>query len=341
VGKWSYYYELLICYKQGNRQNIIKIFLTMNTNDLTLFVRTADSGSITRAAEQLDITTAAASAALKRLEKQLQIQLFIRSTRQLRITAEGERFLVYCREALDKLDAGRASIHALEGKIAGELRVSAPSDLGRKLLLNWIDEIMDQHPGLSISLLLGDSLADFYLDRVDLAIRYGNQADSSMVSFKLATIHRVVCASPSYLATFGAPQTPQDLLQHNCLLFQLSNRINDVWEFIPNPTTAANDSQQAASELIKIRVSSNRSTNDGDVVRRWTIAGKGISYKSRLDMSEDLRAGRVVRILPQYRSPNIDLNLMSPTRKQITPAVLLLRDMLREKFARQLAPVEQ
>ena len=186
---------------------------------------------------------------------------------------------------------------------------------------------MDEHPNLSINLLLGDSLADFYLDRVDLAIRYGNQADSSMVAFKLATIDRVLCASPSYLAKFGMPQEPNDLMQHNCLLFQLSNRINDIWEFAAegNP-----------NKKIKIKVKSKHCANDGDVVRLWTISGKGISYKSRLDMTEDLRSGKVVRILPEYQSDSIDLNLMSPTRKQITPAVLLLRDRLREKFSQLL-----
>jgi DNA-binding transcriptional LysR family regulator len=305
----------------------------MNVNDLALFIRTADSGSITRAAEQLDITTATASAALKRLEKQLASPLFIRSTRQLRLTAEGERFLVYCREALSSLEAGKASMQALKGKVAGELRISVPSDLGRNVLLAWIDEIMEQHPGLSINLLFGDSNADFYLDRVDLAIRYGNQSDSSMVAFKLATIERVLCASPSYLATFGMPQEPKDLQQHNCLLFQLSNRVNHLWEFV-----AANKNIKNNNEIIKVRVTSNRCANDGEVIHRWVVAGKGIAYKSRLDMTEDLRAGRVVRVLPDYQSTSIDLNLISPNRKQITPAVLLLRDMLREKFVNLLNP---
>lgn len=300
----------------------------MNTNDLTLFVRTADSGSITRAAKQLNITTATASASLKRLEKQLGVALFIRSTRQLRITAEGERFLVYCREALDNLDVGKASIHALEGKVAGELRVSAPSDLGRNLLLGWIDEIMEQHPDLSINLLLGDTIADFYMDRVDLAIRYGTPADSSMVAFKLADINRVLCASPDYLTHHGTPQKPSDLLDHNCLLFHLNNRVDDLWEFI---SIDANN-----KESIKIRVPSNRTSNDSDAVRLWAIAGKGIAYKSHLDMAEDLNAGRVVKLLPNYQSQQGELNLMSPTRTVITPAALLLRDMLREKFAQLL-----
>lgn len=299
----------------------------MNTNDLLLFVHTADSGSITRAAEQLDISTAAASAALKRLEKQLETQLFIRSTRQLRITSEGERFLIYCREALAKLDEGKESIQALDGKVAGELRVSAPSDIGRNLIVDWIDEIMDEHPDLSISLMLGDSIADFYLDRVDLAIRYGNQEDSSMVAFKLATIDRILCASPNYIAKNGMPQQPHDLLQHECLLLHMNNRVENLWEFI---------SKADNNEKIKLRISSKRSANDADIVRRWAVAGKGIAYKSRLDITKDLRQGRLVRILPDYQSSSIDLNLMSPTRAQITPAVLLLRDLLRERFAQLL-----
>ena len=303
----------------------------MNTADLALFVHTADCGSITRAAEQLDITTAAASAALKRLEKQLEVQLFIRSTRKIRITKEGERFLVYCRKALDNLTAGRDSIHALEGKIAGELRVSAPSDLGRNLLLGWIDDIMDQHPALSINLMLGDSLADFYHDRMDLAIRYGEQDDSSKVAFKLASLERVLCASPEYLAKFGTPQKPEDLINHNCLLFQVSNRTYDVWGFVPASTPA-----QKPQEPINIRVSSNRCANDSDVVRRWMVAGKGIAFKSRIEMAPDLEAGRVVRVLSEFQSSRIDLHLVCPNRKQITPAVLLLRDILRERFAQLL-----
>jgi DNA-binding transcriptional LysR family regulator len=300
----------------------------MNTNDLTLFVRTADTGSITRAAEQLNMTTASASAALKRLEKQVNVSLFIRSTRQLRLTAEGERFLVYCRDALANLEAGKASILAVNGKVAGELRIAAPSDLGRNLLLSWMDDIMEQHPDLSINLILGDSIADFYFDKVDLAIRFGKQVDSTMVALPLASIDRVLCASPSYLAQYGMPEKPSDLLQHQCLLFQLSNRINDVWEFV--------NAKDKNSERIKIKVISKRSANDGDVVRRWAISGKGIAFKSRLDVSDDLRSGKLVRVLSDYQSAQIELNLMSPTRQQITPAALLLRDILREKFAQLL-----
>lgn len=296
----------------------------MNTNDLTLFVRIADCESIARAAQQLDITSAAASAALKRLEKELTVQLFIRSTRQLRITAEGERFLLHCRQALYTLEEGKASINALHGKVSGELRISAPSDLSRNILIDCMDEIMDQYPALSIHLVVSDSMADFYHDRVDIALRYGLPEDSSLIAFKLAAFERILCASPRYLSSFGVPSHPEDLKQHNCLIYQLKNRLFDIWSF-ESKVIGKNDS-------FKIKVSSNRSCNDGDVVRRWVVAGKGIAYKSRLDIAEDLQAGRVIRLLSNFRTPLLELNLICPTRKQVTPAVLLLRDTLRKKL---------
>ncbi|MGJ8689078.1 MAG: LysR family transcriptional regulator [Gammaproteobacteria bacterium] len=301
----------------------------MKTEDLILFVRTADSGSITRAAEQLDITTAAASAALKRLERQLETVLFIRTTRQLRITAQGERFLVYCREALSQLKAGKESLQAMHGKVAGELRISAPSDLGRNVLLGWLDEIMDQHAGLSINLILGDNIADFYLDRVDLAIRYGTLEDSSMVAFKLATVDGGLFASPSYLAKYGAPQEPDDLKSHNCLLYNRNNRPYDGWEFL-------SDEEGARTNKI-VRVSGKQCSNDSEIVRRWAVAGKGIAYKSRIEMEEDVCAGRLIRVLPEFQLRRNDLNLICPSREQISPVVLIIRDLVREKFSLLLA----
>lgn len=296
----------------------------MNTADLVLFIRTADSGNITAAASQLGITPAAASAALKRLEKQLEVQLFIRSTRQLRITAEGERFLLYCRQALDALDEGKASLTAMRGKIAGEVRLSVSSDLGRNIVLPWLDEAMDTHPGLSLNLSVGDSLSDFYLDRVDLALRYGEPEDSSMVAFHIASVERIAFASPGYLRQAGTPQHPDALRQHNCLLYRIGSRAYDSWTFAD------------AEGQYKVQVQGNRESNDADIVRRWAVAGKGIAYKSNLDISADLRSGAVVRLLPDYPCKPLNAWLVCPSRKQVTPATLMLRDMLREKCAEAL-----
>ncbi|CED61093.1 Hypothetical transcriptional regulator, LysR family [Moritella viscosa] len=305
----------------------------MNIQDLTLFVRTAQTCNITASALQLEMTAAAASAALKRLEKQLGVQLFIRSTRKLRITAEGERYLVHCTEALAALEKGKSSLNEMQGKIAGEIRLSASSDLGRNIVLPWLDEMMDAYPKLSIQFNVSDYLADFYHDKIDMALRYGEPEDSSLVAFLIAKIDRVVCASPAYLAKYGEPNHPNDLSQHNCLLYRLGERVYDTWPFVDSTGNSAGTN----SGKYKVKVTGNRLSNDADVVHRWVVAGKGITMKSRLDMVADLRAGNVVELLSDFNSPPINLWLICPNRTQVTPAMLMLRDLLRRKCEAELS----
>ncbi|MCO4756464.1 MAG: LysR family transcriptional regulator [Oceanospirillaceae bacterium] len=293
----------------------------MNTSDLNLFIRIAETGSITESAKQQGISTAAASSALKRLEKQLDIQLFIRTTRQLRITSQGEQFLFHCRQALESLDQGRISAQQMIGRVGGELRLSVSSDLGRNLVLPWIDELMEAHPSLSIDLNVGDSISNFFMDKVDVALRYGKPEDSTMVAFHIATIDRITCVSPGYLSKFGEPSHPEELRDHNCLLYRLDGHLFNHWEYADT------------SGSYEIKVSSNRVSNDTDVVRRWAVAGKGIAYRSQIDISADLKRGELVQILSGYQSPSAQLYLLCPSRKQVTPAVIAFREMLREKCA--------
>lgn len=296
----------------------------MNTSDLNLFTRIADSGSITASAEQLGITPATASAALKRLEKQLDTQLFIRSTRQLRLTSEGEHYLLYCQQALASLEEGKASLHAIKGKISGALRLSMPSDLGRNIVIPWIDEMMDGHPEFSLKLSISDSLSNFYLDRVDVALRYGEPEDSNMIAFQIATMERLIIASPNYIARYGEPEHPNDLRNHNCLMFRLGSRAFNTWDLFRR------------GERYKVAVKGDRESDDAEIVRRWAVAGKGIGYKSALDVNRDLQAGKLVKLLPEYQSKPLSLWLICPSRKQVTPAVILLRDYLREKVTKEL-----
>ncbi len=291
----------------------------MKLEDLDLFVRTADSGNITAAARELDISPAAASAAIKRLEQQIDNSLFIRSTRKLRLTAAGERFLPHCRRVLSELIEAKQTLAQDKTQLSGSLKISVSSDFGRNLLLPWLDEFMQQHPLLSISLNASDSLSDFYRDRVDIALRYGKPEDSSLVAFPICESDRVVCASPSYIERFGQPKHPNDLAEHNCLLYLLGDRTYDLWSF--------KDDQG----LMRIRVQGNRICNDADLVHRWAVSGQGIAFKSRLDMAEDLQAGNVIELLPKYSTEPASLWLICPSRKQVTPAVLMFRDMLRQR----------
>ena len=190
--------------------------------DLRIFVAAADHGSFSAAARELDLTPAVASAALKRLELTLETRLFVRSTRSLRLTSDGERYLEYARSAIATLEAGKNAMARDKTAISGTLSVSIPSDLGRHVLLPWLDDFQHQHPRVSFQVRISDRLADLYRQPVDIAIRYGTPNDSALVALPLAEHNRrVVCASPAYLARHGVPQAPADLRRHNCLSFVL------------------------------------------------------------------------------------------------------------------------
>lgn len=192
--------------------------------ELDIFVRTVDNGSLSATARALDLTPAATSAALKRLEAELGVQLFVRSTRSLRLTPHGELFLEQCRPALAALQQVSQQLAAGEQSLRGVLKLSAPSDLGRNLLLPWLDEFQNLHPQVDIRLQLSDRMANVYSEPVDAAFRYGKPPDSSLVALPLAPSNRrVLCASPAYLAKHGAPATPHELTGHDCLCFMFGD----------------------------------------------------------------------------------------------------------------------
>jgi len=297
----------------------------MNISDLHLFIRIVETSSITEAAKQLSVTPPAVSSALRRLEKQLDVQLFIRTTRRIRITPQGEQFLFHCRAALESLAQGQIAAHQMQGKISGKLRLSISSDLGRNIVLPWIDELTEQHPTLSIDLDIGDSLSDFFLDNVDIALRYGKPEDSTMVSFLIATMDRITCASADYLSKWGEPLHPEALRKHNCLLHKKNDYLFNHWEYF----------NQSGNH--KIKVDSNHVSNDTDIVRRWATRGKGIAYRAKIDVLSDLRSGKLVQILSDYQSPPVELHLICPSRKQVNPTVLALRELLRDNCRKMLA----
>ncbi|MFK3865630.1 substrate binding domain-containing protein [Pseudoalteromonas rhizosphaerae] len=199
--------------------------------------------------------------------------------------------------------------------------MSVSSDLGRNTLLHWVEELLDEHPLLSIDLTVGDSISDFFLDQVDMALRYGKLEDSSMVSFHIATMSRITCASPSYISKHGELTHPNSLKEHNCLLHRRAGHLLNSWEYAGH------------SGSYKVKVDSNRVSNDTDIVRKWAVSGKGIAYRSQIDVHSELRSGQLVRLLPGFESPPVELNLICPSREQVSPAVIAFRELLRKKVA--------
>ena len=291
----------------------------MQLEDLQLVLKIAEFRNITAAAAHLDISAATASAALKRVEGALGAELFIRSTRQLRLSSAGEKYLPQCEQALLMLDLAKQNMKNDQGIVEGEIRIALSSDFGRNLAIPWLDEFMDNHPNVSVRTHISDSNIDFYRDSLDMALRYGSPKDPNLYGFKICNVPRLLCATPGYLEKHGTPKHPQDLTAHNALLYQLHDITHDVWVF------AEGDTQH------KIKVSGNRVTNDSDLVRRWCVEGKGLAAKSCFDMSNDLLSNKVVSVMPSFKPSATEMWLIFPSRQSITPAARLLRDLLKTK----------
>ncbi len=291
----------------------------MQIEDLEVILKVAEFRGITAAAESLDMRVATASAAIKRVEKQLGAELFIRTTRQLRLSAAGERYIPSCQEAVAMLAQAHQHVKEELAVIDGELRLALSSDLGRNIVVPWLDEFLTMHPSVKLKINLSDSNIDFYRDAVDIALRYGSPTDSNLYGFKICDVPGLLCATEEYLSEFGQPKHPQELVRHNGLFYQLYDVIHDVWTFSKD------------GESFKIKMHGNRASNDGDLVRRWCVSGKGLAVKSSLDMSNDLLDKRVVPVMNDYQARKTELWLVCPSRQSITPAVRLLRDFLKTK----------
>lgn len=290
-------------------------------SQLELFLRIAAAGSLSAAARQLQLTPAAASAALKRLETAFGARLIERSTRSMRLTAEGEVLREHAQRALGDIEDARALMGAGHGGLSGDIHLAAPSDLGRGILSALLDRFLERHPDLRITLHVSDALQDLVRERVDLAVRYGDLPDSSLVARRLHTTRRVLVASPAYVERHGAPLHPSDLSRHNCIALYRSGRPHVSWRFA-----------RGSSELT-VRVQGNRVAHDGALVRQWVLQGLGMATKARLDVLDDLRSGRLVELLPDWSGEHFPLHALLPTGRLMPLRVRALLEFLSEGFA--------
>ncbi|MDR5805710.1 LysR substrate-binding domain-containing protein [Caballeronia sp. LZ001] len=302
-----------------------------NLGDIRLFVEAAALGSLSAAGRKLDLSPAAASARLVRLESALGVQLFERTTRSLRLTDEGRTYLSHCQHALQTLDDAHAALHAGRAVVSGKLRVSATSDFGRHVLTQWLDAFNEMHPEVSIALVLSDSLSHLLLDDIDLAIRFGVPADSTMIAKRMAPNRRTLCASPAYIEAHGRPENVATLARHRFILLSSAAGVANEWRFM----------RDAHSENFTAPLTHARETNDGALARQWALEGHGVAMKSIWDIGADLQAGRLELLLPEWRCPDTPVHALFQRRQYMAPRVRALLDYLSAKFAdatRDLAP---
>jgi len=291
-----------------------------NIADLRVLVQTARGGTLTAAARALGMTPAAASATLKRLEAQLGTRLFERSTRAMRLTPQGQILLDYAQRAFELLDEGQSQVAADRAMLVGTVRVAAPADLTRNLLLPLFDAFLAAHPGLRLQLSVADRVLDVVRDEVDVAIRYGTPADSRLVARPLVVARPVCSASPDYLRRHGTPRTPQDLASHNCITFDRAGRRHRAWRFCRD------------GQWTEVRVDGDRSVDDASLAREWAVAGAGVILKSGIDQRRDLQRGALVALLTDWETEPYPLHAMLPSGRFVPKRVRVFVDFLAARF---------
>lgn len=293
----------------------------MFLENLRLFLHIVEKGSLAAGGREMGFAPATVSERLASLEAHYGARLLTRTTRSIHPTEEGRALLLGAQRILAETDELEARIRLGAERIAGPIRMSAPSDLGRNRVAPVIDRFLAAHPDVSVDLLLSDGYIDLPAMGLDLAVRYGDLADSALMVQRLAASPRVVCAAPSYLDRHGTPENPAALEGHNCLLMRFRTETDRSWPFLIDGL------------VLSVRVQGNRIANDGDVVRRWAVAGHGIVRKSLWDVTEDIRAGRLVPLLRPYEIAPLGIQVVWPGNRLQPRRVKALIEMLGLEFA--------
>jgi DNA-binding transcriptional LysR family regulator len=288
--------------------------------DLELFVRIAARRSISAAARDLDLSPALASQRLQRLEQGVGARLFQRTTRRLSLTAEGAVLLERAQHLLDELAALGQRLKRGREAVAGPLRITMSSSFGRRYVSPLLPRFLARHPEVSVHAHLSDQVVDLVAQGMDLAIRIGELSDSTLVARPLAQNRRVLCAAPAYLDRHGTPRRPADLARHNCLVLVGQNGRWDRWTL---------DGPRGA---VTVAVDGNLETNLGEVLRDATVAGAGISIQSTWNIGDDLRAGRLVQVLPRHPLPVTGIYAVLPQRRFIPARTDAFIAFLRESL---------
>ncbi len=292
----------------------------MQLDDLHLFARLAQAHSLSEAARQLGQTPAAVSARLKRMEQELDVRLIERTTRTLRLTPEGERFLQTCDIMTTAWTQGQSLLRQGARGLTGRIDIAAPSDTSTQFLGPWLADYAALHPRLTITLHVGDRMHDLPREAVDIAIRYGELADSSLVMRNLIKSQRVLVAAPAYVERSAPVAAPADLANHVCLAWLSRDQPNVQWTF---------QSPSGAAETVIVKPAL---CADGLVVRQWALAGRGIAYKALVDVATDIREGRLVRLLPDHAGESAPIRAVMPSARYLPARVRGLLEYLAARF---------
>ncbi|GIU21626.1 LysR substrate-binding domain-containing protein [Shewanella sp. MBTL60-007] len=284
-----------------------------NWEGVSEFVAVAEAESFTKASQRLGISTAQVSRQISALETRLASKLFHRTTRKVSVTEVGRIYYQHCRQVLDGLEEAERAITNLQTTPRGLLKITAPVTYGEKTIAPLINDFAALYPELEVKLNLSNQKLDLIDEGYDLAIRLGHLEDSSMMAKKLSSRTQYVCASPSYISTYGIPHSLSELDQHNCLIGTM-----DYWRFQENGKTR------------NVRVKGSLSCNSGHALVDAAIKGIGIVQLPDYYVLPYIEDGQLTPLLEQNRQPEEGIWALYPQNRHLSPKVRMLLEHLTE-----------
>lgn len=301
----------------------------MNTGiqpaELGFFVSLGTCGNLSGAARELGISTAAVSKRLSQMEARLGVPLVNRTTRRMSLTPDGELLLEHARRILGEIADLDQLLSASKSQPKGQLRVNATLGFGRLHIAPAISQYVLRYPQVDVQLQLSVKPPPLTEDQFDVCIRFGEPGDTRVIAKKLANNRRLLCAAPRYLATHGEPAVPADLVRHNCICIRQGDEAHGTWRLY-------RERGDGPVEAVKVR--GNLTTNDGEIAVNWALDGHGILMRAEWDIERYLESGRLVQVLPQYRTPDADIYAVYPQHQHQSARVRSLVAFLVEAFER-------
>jgi DNA-binding transcriptional LysR family regulator len=285
-----------------------------------LFVQVAELGSLSKAAETLDMSNAAASRALASLEERLNARLVERNTRRVALSEAGQNFYRHCKAVLNQMKEAEAAINAVTLAPSGTLRVTSSLSFCMKHIAPLLPEFNRRYPDVELEIVAANRYFDLIDSGIDLAVRTREyESDSNITVRKLASTKRILAASPSYLATHGKPEALEDLVRHKLLIYSYAN----------NPY-ALHFTRDGVTQVVTVK--SVLQSNDGQIIRAAALEGLGILVQPNYIIYDDIVAGRLVPVLNEWDLPRLTINLAYQSRKHLPAKVRVFIDFLVQHF---------
>jgi DNA-binding transcriptional LysR family regulator len=289
----------------------------MDLNELLVFAKVVQAGSFTAAAKALRMPKSTVSRRVSELEERIGAQLLQRTTRQLRLTDVGQAYYAHCARIVTEAEEAELAVTRMQAAPHGLLRVTTP--LTFSFLGPIVADFLKRYPDVQVEMLCTDRSVALMDEGFDLAIRAGRLADSSLIARRLGSIERIIVAAPGYIEAHGVPRTPKELEKHDCLVFGTT-------------VAGATWTLHSGAKTVEIQVRGRMAVNEPDMLRALSRAGAGIALSPDVHYLEDVAAGHLRRILPEWSSTGTPVHAVYPSTRHHLPKVMAFVDFLRERW---------